>query len=101
MRLGPAGYTGFTAPRHGVILAGYAHGLRPGACLVNGRTSRVLEVGMQSAFVECAPTDRVGDEVVLLGDSLTEDAVGGSWGTTPQLAMLTLARSGQRHYVGG
>jgi alanine racemase len=97
---GPAGYTGFVVPRHGVILAGYSHGLRPGPCLVNGRPSRVLEVGMQTAFVECAAGDRVGDEAVLLGDGLTEKAVAGAWGTTPQLALVTLAGVGTRKWQG-
>jgi alanine racemase len=97
---GPAGYTGFVVPRHGVILAGYSHGLRPGPCLVNGRSSRVLEVGMQSAFIECAAVDGVGDEVVLLGDQLTEQAVAQAWGTTPQLVLVIMAGLGTRHYVG-
>jgi alanine racemase len=97
---GPAGYTGFVVPRHGVILAGYSHGLRPGPCLVNGRPSRVLELGMQSAFVECAEGDRVGDEVVLLGDQLTEKAIGDAWGTTAQLVLVTMAGIGIRHYAG-
>ncbi|HLL90406.1 MAG TPA: alanine racemase, partial [Tepidisphaeraceae bacterium] len=71
---GPAGYSGFSPAtgRHGVVLAGYAHGLRPGPCAVNGHRRRVLEVGMQSAFVEVAPSDKVGDQVVLLGDTVTE-----------------------------
>jgi len=96
---GPAGYTGFTTPRHGVILAGYSHGLRPGPCRVNGRPSRVIEVGMQSAYVECGPGDRPGDEVVLLGDSLTEDAVAAVWGTTPHAAMFYLVGMGRREFV--
>src|SRR5579884_2290134 len=60
---GPAGYSGFVTPWHGVILAGYSNGLRPGPCHINGRRSRVIEVGMQSAFVEAGEADRVGDEV--------------------------------------
>jgi alanine racemase len=95
---GPAGYTGFVAARHGVILCGYSNGLRAGACLVNGRRSRVLEVGMQSAFVECEPSDRPGDEVVLLGDGLTEDDVAAAWGTPPHTALVQLAAAGERLY---
>jgi len=97
---GPVGYTGFTPAtgRHGVVPAGYSNGLRPGPCLVNGRPSRVLEVGMQSAYVECAPTDRAGDEVVLLGDAPSEDAVAAAWGTTPQLVLVHLCAAGERHY---
>ena len=64
---GPVGYSRFTAPRHGVILAGYSNGLRIGPCIVNGRRSRILEVGMQSSFVETVESDRIGDEVVFAG----------------------------------
>jgi alanine racemase len=96
---GPAGYTGFVAPRHGVILCGYSNGLRAGPCLVNGRRSRVLEVGMQSAFVECGPADRPGDEVVLLGDGLTEDEVAAAWGASPHAVLVQLAGSGERTHV--
>jgi alanine racemase len=91
---GPAGYSGFVVPRHGVILVGYSHGLRPGPCLVNGRLSRVLEVGMQSAFVEIGPKDFLGDEVVLLGDTLDEATIAEQWKTTPQLALLSLCGAG-------
>lgn len=100
---GPVGYTAFTPStnRHGVILAGYANGVRPGPCLVNGRPSRVREVGMQSAYVECAAEDRAGDEVVLLGDGLTEDAVAAAWGTPPQLVLVQLCGAGERVYREG
>ena len=98
---GGVGYTGFLPPtgRHGVILAGYSNGLRPGPCLVNGRPSRVAEVGMQSAYVECAAGDKAGDEVVLLGDGLTEDAVAAAWGTTPQTVLVHLCAAGERQYA--
>jgi alanine racemase len=96
---GPAGYTGFVTPWHGVILAGYSNGLRPGPCLVNGRPSRILEVGMQSAFVETQPVDKVGDEVVLLGDSLSEQQIAQLWGTSPQECLVRLAGSGSREYI--
>jgi len=97
---GPAGYTGFVVSRHGVVLCGYSQGLRPaGPCLVNGRRSRVLEVGMQSAFVQCGAGDRVGDEVVLLGDGVGEDEVAGAWGTTPHNVLTTLAGAGERTWV--
>lgn len=96
---GPAGYTGFAASRHGVILAGYSNGLRPGSCLVNGRRAKVVEVGMQSAFVNLCETDRTGDEVVLLGDSLTEMEVAAGWNTSPQEALFRLCSMGMRRYV--
>jgi alanine racemase len=97
---GPAGYTGFAVPRHGVVLCGYFNGLRPGPCLVDGRPSRVLEVGMQSAFVECAAEDRVGGEVVLLGEGLGEDEVASAWGSAAHVPLVQLAAAGERQYVG-
>ena len=97
---GPAGYTGFAVPRHGVILCGYSNGLRAGPCLVGGSPSRVLEVGMQSAFVECAPGDRAGDEVVLLGDGLREEDVAWEWRASQHVVLTQLAGSGQRTHRG-
>lgn len=100
---GPAGYSGFTPPtgRHGVIPAGYSDGLRAGGpCLVNGRRRRIPEVGMQSAFVELGPGDRAGDEVVLLGDGVTEQEVAAAWGATPQEVLVRMCGIGARSYVG-
>jgi alanine racemase len=103
---GPAGYTGFTAPRHGVVLAGYSNGLRPGPCLVGDRRRRVIEVGMQSAFVALEPGDRISDEVTLLGNPsgapdpvVTEDDVAAAWGCTPHEALVHLSSLGQRVYA--
>jgi len=64
------GYTGFAAPRVGVILAGYSHGVRPGPVLISGREQQVLEVGMNTSFVSVDRADRVGDEVLLVGREL-------------------------------
>jgi len=98
---GPAGYSGFVSPthRHGVILAGYFNGLRPGVCDVNGTRRRILEVGMQSAFVELGAADKPGDEVVLLGDGLTEDDAAGAWDVSPQETLVRLCGAGTREYV--
>ena len=95
---GPAGYTGFDAPRHGVILAGYSNGLRKGTCSINGQTRKILEVGMQSAFVEIAETDHVGDEVVLLGEESPETLIAEHWRSSSQEVMVALASSGTRSY---
>jgi alanine racemase len=95
----PAGYSGFIADRFGIVLCGYSQGLRPGPCVVNGRRRRIIEVGMQSAFVELGPDDRDGDEVVLLGDGLTEAEVGGSWQCSEQQALATLTNTGIRSYI--
>jgi alanine racemase len=97
---GPAGYTGFDVPRFGVILMGYSHGLRPGICGVNGQRHRVIEVGMQSAFVEIGASDRVGDPVVLLDETIDEKSISEIWGTTPQEALFQLCRAGRHEYVG-
>jgi len=96
---GPAGYTGFAVPRFGVILCGYSNGLRKGPCLINGQPRRILEVGMQSAFVEVGNRDRVGDELVLLGDGLAPEAVAKEWGCTPHEVIVHLAGSGIREYL--
>ena len=95
---GPAGYTGFITAHHGVIRCGYSNGLRPGPCLVNGSPRRILEVGMQSAFVELGPNDRIGDEVILLGDTLTETHLAQSWNCTPQEVLIRLTHAGIRSY---
>lgn len=89
---GPAGYTSFVTPRHGVILRGYHQGLRPGPCQINGRRSRVIEVGMQSAFVETSDGDKVGDLVVLIGDGLEADEIGAAWKTSAQQVLVSLLR---------
>jgi alanine racemase len=96
---GPAGYTGFTAKRHGVIVGGYCNGIAAGPCAINGRRAHLPEVGMQSAFVELDAGDRVGDEVVLLGDGITEQDVAAAWNVTPQEALLRLCSAGERTYI--
>lgn len=99
---GPAGYSHFesTTGHHGVILAGYANGLGPGPCLVNGRPARVREVGMQSAFVETAPGDRVGDEVVLFGDALSVEEDARAWQMGPHELLVRMCGIGLREYTG-
>lgn len=92
-----AGYGGFEAARVGVILAGYTSGLRPGTCLIKGQARRVCEVGMQSAYVELAPGEGVGEEVVLLGGSpagptLGEVEVAAKWGVSPQEVLVRFGR---------
>ena len=86
----PTGYSGFVVPRFGVIACGYYHGLRLGPCVVNGVRRRILEVGMQSAYVEIGPQDRAGEMVVLLGEGLSEADVANAWKTTEHEAMLRL-----------
>jgi alanine racemase len=98
---GPAGYGGFVSStgRLGMFIGGYSDGMRAGAeCLVNGVRRRVPEVGMQSAFVELGPRDKAGDEVVFLGDCITEREVANAWGTSPQEALFRLATCGEKSY---
>lgn len=100
---GPAGYSGFRALRHGVILGGYAHGVRTGApCVVNGTRRRILEAGMQSSYVEIGgPNDRAGDEVVLLdGLELPPEELAAHADTSPHEVLVRLASTGRKVYAG-
>lgn len=92
--VGPVGYGGFTTAtgHHGAIGVGYSHGLRSGPCVINGRPSRILEVGMQTAYVQTSGSDRAGDPVTLLGDGLSERDVVAAWGGPPQQVLVQLAR---------
>jgi alanine racemase len=73
--------------------------MRSGPCLINGARRNVLEVGMQSAFVELGPDDNVDDEIVLLGDGICEEDCAAAWSVSPQNALLQLASLGQRNYL--
>ncbi|HPG89332.1 MAG TPA: alanine racemase, partial [Hyphomicrobium sp.] len=95
---GPAGYSGFIAPRHGVIMAGYAHGLRKGPCLINGERRSILEVGMQSAYVEIGAQDRAGDDVILLSADLPAPEISADWGCGPHEVLTALANAATRRY---
>jgi alanine racemase len=99
---GAIGYGGWRSQSgyHGVIIAGYSNGLRPGPVLVNGRRQMITEIGMQSAYVTLDEADRLGDEVVLLGDGLSEADVAFAWEVTPHQAVLTMAGMGMKQYVG-
>jgi alanine racemase len=93
---GPVGYTGFTSRRHGVILAGYSHGLRPGPCLVNGQPRRIVETGMQTAFVELEPGDGAGDIVTLLGEGVALESIAAAWRCGVHEPLARLCASGVR-----
>jgi len=97
---GPIGYTGWNNEGgfHGAIVAGYSNGLRPGPVTVNGRRQRIMEVGMQSAYVTLHKDDRAGDSVVLLGDAIAEADVAFAWGVTPHHALLVMATMGRHEY---
>lgn len=95
-----AGYTQFSARRVGVILMGYTNGLKPGNCLINGVQTKILEVGMQSAFIEL-PDEvgpvQTGSSVTLLSPDLPETLVAAAWGTSPQEVLVRLCGNAQRH----
>lgn len=95
----PAGYTGFSAPRFGVILSGYASGLRPGVVMINGQQRKILEIGMQSAFVEIDRNDKAGDPVHLLDDDLNANRLASIWKCTPQEVLISLCRFGRKDYI--
>ena len=97
----PIGYGGFRAARHGVVLAGYAHGLRAGWCLVGGVRRRIREVGMQSAYIELGQDGRPGDEVVLLGDGLGLAELARAWSARPHEVLIALCGAGTRVYRHG
>ncbi|HEY7118251.1 MAG TPA: alanine racemase [Tepidisphaeraceae bacterium] len=100
--IGPIGYTAWTSEtaHHGVIVAGYSNFLRPGPVLINGRRQHITEIGMQSAYLTLHPDDRAGDEVVLLGDGLTETDLAFAWNVTPHQALFTMASMGGREWIG-
>ena len=55
---------------------------------------------MQSAFVEIGEKERVGDDVVLLGDRLEPETIAKEWNCTPHEVIVRLAGGGVREYVG-
>jgi alanine racemase len=96
---GPAGYRRFHARYAGVIPCGYASGFGPGVVLVNGRRRRVLEVGMNTAFVEVASVDAAGDPVTLLGKGLTEAGLARAMGCSRHELLCRYSRLGPRRYI--
>lgn len=95
---GPVGYTQFSSRHHGVVLKGYSQGMRPGTCVINGRRQQIVEVGMQTAFVTLDPSDRVGDEVVLLGDGLSLSDAASAAQSSPHETLVRLASMGEPSY---
>ncbi|MDX2198847.1 MAG: alanine racemase [Phycisphaerae bacterium] len=95
---GPAGYRGFHSNRVGVILIGYSHGLRAARVRINDRPQQMLEVGMNTAFVSLDPADKVGDEVTLLGNGITEQQVAEDIGGREHEVLCRYCRLGERIY---
>lgn len=97
---GPIGYTGFSAPRVGIILGGYSNRIQPAPVMINGRRQRLLEIGMNSSYVTVDPADREGDEVVLLGDGLSEAEIGAHLNIREHEVLCRYGSMGVRRYVG-
>jgi alanine racemase len=56
-----------------------------------------MEVGMQSAYVTLHESDRAGDEVILLGEGLTQADIAFAWGVTPHHALMVMATMGEHN----
>ena len=96
---GPTGYTRLECRHVGIMQCGYANGLRTAAVLINGRRQRVLEVGMNTCLMSVDPSDRKGDEVVLLGEELAEDKLASELGIRPHEVLCRYTELGIRQYV--
>ena len=96
---GPVGYTGFHHSPAGVLLVGYSNGLQAGPVVINGRRQHLLEVGMNTSFVTVDPTDRPGDEVVLLGRELAEPELAQHFGTREHEILCRYTAMGVRRYA--
>jgi len=94
----PIGYGGFQAAQVGIILVGYAQGLRPAPVMVGGQRQMILEVGMNSAFVSVGASDRPGDDVVLLGGGITEADVSEHSGIREHEVLCRYSGLGKRRY---
>jgi alanine racemase len=67
--------------------------------LINGRPQRLLEVGMNTSFVSVDAGDKPGDEVVLLGDGLSEATLAAHFGCREHEVLCRYTSMGPRQYV--
>ena len=95
---GPVGYSGVESAHIGVFLAGYSNHVPRAPALINGRRQRILEVGMNTSIVSVDPADRVGDEVILLGDELSEETLAGELNVRPHEVLCRYTAMGVRAY---
>ncbi len=96
---GPVGYDRVKASRVGVLLVGYSHGLAPAPVRIGGRMQQILEVGMNTSLVTVDPSDREGDEVVLLDDTLNVDLLAESLHIRAHAVLCRYAGLGIRQAV--
>ncbi|MFQ5805582.1 MAG: alanine racemase [Phycisphaerae bacterium] len=98
---GPVGYSGFEHPQVGIMLGGYSNHVRPGPVVINGRVQRMLEVGMNTTLVSVDPSDRTGNEVVLLGNELNETQLARQFGIRAHEVLCRYTAMGIRQYLSG
>jgi alanine racemase len=96
---GSVGYGGFECSRIGVILCGYSNRVAPAPVVINGRRQRILETGMNTSFVSVDSGDKVGDEVVLLGDKLDEEELASALHVRPHEILCRYTSMGARRYT--
>lgn len=96
---GTVGYKRQHVERVGIVLAGYGAGLRPGPIVINGRIQRILECGMNTSFVSVSQLDKPEDEVVLLGDQITETMIAQEFGIREQEVLSLYSSLGYRSYI--
>jgi alanine racemase len=96
---GRVGYSGFENRHVGIMLGGYANHLQPAPVIINGRVQRILEVGMNTTFVSVDPSDRMGDEVLLLGGQLTEKTLARQLNVRPHEILCRYTAMGVRQYT--
>lgn len=97
---GPVGYSRFEYPYIGILNCGYAYGMQPAPVLINGRPQHILEVGMNTCLISVDPRDQAGDEVVLVGDDLTAEALAVELKVRPHEILCRYSGLGDRVYLG-
>ncbi|MCP5002484.1 MAG: hypothetical protein GY941_00805 [Planctomycetes bacterium] len=95
----PVGYSGFTSIFHGIIPVGYSHGLRNGPCSIEGKLHKILEIGMQTTYIELSESNYSGQEVILFGDDVNLSAISREWGTGQHEALVILSGMGKLLYT--
>jgi alanine racemase len=96
---GPVGYTRLKSECVGIMQGGYSNGVLSATAVINRRRQRILEVGMNTCLISVDASDRAGDEVVLLGDGLTEAELASELHVRPHEILSRYTQMGVRRYV--